>query len=135
MPDNCKIYYESWQIQCCGEPFSVGDIVEWTCIKSKGKSNHHEIPVDFIEDHHAEGNLTIVGTITKITAERSETPHDNKPISYDEVELIREELQHADGWESDFDSDEETQRFFWGYIVELKDVTVNGKRFSSWKQD
>ena len=27
---NCKVFYESWQMDCCGEPFSIGDTVNWT---------------------------------------------------------------------------------------------------------
>ncbi len=27
---NCKVFYESWQMDCCGEPFKVGDTVNWT---------------------------------------------------------------------------------------------------------
>ncbi len=25
-----KVFYESWQMDCCGEPFKVGDTVNWT---------------------------------------------------------------------------------------------------------
>ena len=39
-------------------------------------------------------------------------------------ETIREELQHADGWESDKRDDDTTERTFWGYIVEMKDVMI-----------
>ena len=25
----CKVYYEKWQMECCGTPFAVGDTVDW----------------------------------------------------------------------------------------------------------
>ena len=27
--DNVVVYYQAWQMQCCGEPFVKGDIVTW----------------------------------------------------------------------------------------------------------
>lgn len=62
--------------------------------------------------------------MSKIIAERSESAVNKTTIIYDEVDVIREELQHADGWESQFDSDDVVKRTFWGYAVELKDVTL-----------
>lgn len=26
---DCTVFYECWQMQCCGVPFSVGDVVKW----------------------------------------------------------------------------------------------------------
>ena len=52
MMDNCIIYYESWQLQCCGRPFSVGDKVELTCIMPQYYKNAHGIMLNFEEDHH-----------------------------------------------------------------------------------
>ncbi len=25
----CTVFYESWQMECCGKAFSIGDIVKW----------------------------------------------------------------------------------------------------------
>ena len=38
--------------------------------------------------------------------------------------VIHEQIQHADGWESQMKDGDSTERTFWGYIVELHDVTV-----------
>lgn len=121
--EKCVIYYESWQIQCCGDPFSVGDKVEWGCLQSKIK-NAHGILLDFDEDHHGFATHEITGIVSKITAERSEYPKGQKEVWYDRSDVIRDELQHADGWESELKNDETIDRTFWGYIVELKDVVV-----------
>lgn len=122
--EKCIVYYQSWQLQCCGDPFSVGDKVEWTCALPGEFKNSHGIILDFIEDHHGDDTHSIVGTVTKIIAERSEFPYNDEPMDYDTLDVIREEIQHVDGWESELEDDESTRRAFWGYIVELKDVTV-----------
>lgn len=118
------IYYESWQIQCCGDPFSVGDMVDWTCIMPSGYKNAHGIIIDFEENHHGFASHSISGTVTKIIVERSEFPKGKREAWYDKACVIHEEIQHANGWESDYKDDDTTERTFWGYIVELKDVTV-----------
>lgn len=122
--EKCIIYYESWQLQCCGDPFSVGERVEWTCAKPDGSDNRHGITIDFVEEHHGDDTHWVTGTVTKIVAERSESPNNGLPVGYDSVDVIHEELQYADGWESELDDDESTRRVFWGYIVELEDATV-----------
>lgn len=124
MMDNCIIYYESWQLQCCGRPFSVGDKVEWTCIMPQYYKNAHGIMLDFEEDHHGFATHSIVGTVSKIIAERSEFPKGKWVVWYHKAHTIQEEISHADGWESDKKDDDTTERTFWGYIVELKDVVV-----------
>lgn len=122
--NDCTIYYESWQIQCCGKPFSVGDSVGWTvCSPSKIK-NAHGVMLDFDEDHHGFPTHRIEGVITKIIVERSEFPKGMKETWYDRANVIHEEIQTANGQESSLPDDESTERTFWGYIVTLKDVTV-----------
>ena len=31
----CTVFYDSWQMECCGTPFSVGDIVKWLVLKAE----------------------------------------------------------------------------------------------------
>ena len=122
--DRCTIYYESWQIQCCGDPFSVGDRIEWTCVMPTDFKNAHGIVIDLEEEHHGRETHSITGTVSKIIAERSEFPSGQREVWYDRAETIKEELQHADGWESDYKDNDLTEYTFWGYIVELKNVIV-----------
>lgn len=122
--DWCAIYYESWQIQCCGEPFYVGEKIEWTCCIPQETKNAHGIIIDFVEEHHGFSTHTITGTVSKIVAERSEYPKGEREVWYNKTDVIREELQKADGWESQLKEDDTTDRSFWGYIVELRDVDV-----------
>lgn len=120
----CTIYYESWQIQCCGEPFSIGDNAGWTGCLASGTKNAHGIILDFEENHHGFPTHFIEGTVSKIIAERSEYPKGQKVVWYERTQTIQEEIDHADGWESEIESDETTDRTFWGYIVTLQNVFV-----------
>lgn len=122
--EKCSIFYESWQMQCCGNAFAIGDKVEWTCSMPKEYKNAHGIILDFEEDHHGFATHSIIGTITKILAERSEFPKGQREVWYNKAKTIKEELNHADGWESNIKDDDITERTFWGYIVELKDVII-----------
>ena len=122
--DWCTIYYESWQLQCCGDPFSVGDKIEWTCIMPTGYKNAHGIVLDFEEEHHGFATHSITGTVAKILVERSEFPKGKKEAWYDRAETIQEEIRSANGRESLRKDDETTEYTLWGYIVELKDVLV-----------
>ncbi len=122
--DECTIYYEAWQLQCCGEPFTVGDTVEWTCVMPEEYKNAHGIIIDLVEEHHGFATHTVTGIVTRIIAERSEFPKGKREVWYKKARTIKEELKRADGWEMDLKGDETTERTFWGYIVELKDAIV-----------
>lgn len=122
--DECTIYYESWQLQCCGDAFAVGDNVEWTCIMPENYKNAHGIIIDLEEEHHGFATHSITGKVVKIIAERSEFPVGTREVWYHRAQVIQTEIQKADGWESDIKDDETTDRTFWGYIVELTDATI-----------
>lgn len=68
---------DSWQMECCGEPFQVGSQVSWTigtddmqwlsALLGPGAG----VTVDAFEDHHAEfpdGTPATAGTVTGISA-------------------------------------------------------------------
>ena len=122
--NQCTIYYEAWQLQCCGDAFAVGDNVEWTCIIPEDYKNAHGIIIDLEEEHHGFATHSITGKVTKIIAERSEFPKGTREVWYHRAQVIHTGIQKADGWESNLKDDETTDRTFWGYIVELTDVTV-----------
>ena len=67
--DNVKVYYENWQMMCCGDPFAVGDEVEWTVHLSTRRSGQEKLHVDFYEDHYyhsADGILKLRGKVERI---------------------------------------------------------------------
>lgn len=123
----CIIYYESWQMQCCGTPFSVGDKVKWTCSKPSDPNNvsKNGSTIDFYEDHHSPcATHSIFGTVKRIIAEYSEYPATLKEISYDTTKVVQEEVQYADGWNFEETRKGSMGTTFWGYIVELENATV-----------
>ena len=125
MMDECTVYYDAWQMQCCGKPFAVGEKVEWRGFYPSKKRNMKGNIIDFDEEHHGFPTHDIIGTVEKIIVERSEFPKGKREVRYDRANVIHKEIPHADGWESRIDGDETTERTLWGYIVELRDVTVS----------
>ncbi|MCR5696453.1 MAG: hypothetical protein K6G73_05685 [Marinilabiliaceae bacterium] len=123
--DKCNVYYDAWQIQCCGEPFAVGDYVKWTGNIATKENILNGMVMDFYEEHHSGATHTIAGTVSKIFAEQSETPHyKDKIIHRDSGQLTYKKLYKADGWESELESDNTTDRTFGGYIVELENAVI-----------
>jgi len=41
------VYVDGWQLECCGDPFAVGDEVEWTLTLVPGHPMRQELLVDF----------------------------------------------------------------------------------------
>ena len=33
MSENYNVFYDSWQLECCGNPFKIGDSVKWLVLK------------------------------------------------------------------------------------------------------
>ncbi len=122
--DECKLFYESWQIQCCGEPFAVGDKVDWTCTMPTGFRNAHGIIIDFEEEHHGFATHSISGTVAQIIAERYECPKGKTTVGRPQEKIFHEEIHAANGFEKEMRDDENTERHFGGYIVTLKDAVV-----------
>lgn len=89
------VWVDSWQMECCGEPFSVGSQVSWTV--GPGNSEWLSallgpgagVRIDAFEDHHIGlpgGTPSTVGTVTGITgvycrdAPRPGDPHTRYPV-------------------------------------------------------
>lgn len=114
--EECYVYYSSWQIQCCGEPFKVGDHVVWGARKA-GRgcvTNGHK--VSFIEEHHDILSLSIEGTVVSIEAEivqLDENKHEHETYI---------SLNEADGWESKPEPGDKSKSFC-GYLVKMANVT------------
>lgn len=122
--DECVVYYESWQLQCCGKPFAIGKTIDWTGFVPKRYDNAHGYIIDFHEDHHAHATHKITGIVTMINSQYSDSDKDKKIISYHKEWAYHSILQNADGWDCGQETDETKKRTIWGYIVELKDVTI-----------
>lgn len=127
--DKAIVRYEDWQMQCCGKPFSEGEIVEWTADYVGHLWERHNLFLDFEEDHHTHGAYRIKGKVDLIFAEvsikqyvkadESETGERKvKIIKYDDNVTFLRHMTRVDGWEQPDDLT------LWNYIVFLSDVTV-----------
>ena len=56
------IWYDGWQMECCGDPFAIGDVVEWTLddhpdVAWLGAAVGDELArqIAYAEEHHEDG--------------------------------------------------------------------------------
>ncbi len=67
--DKCTVDYSSWQMQCCGDPITVGKVADLLCIKKDRYKNYVGIMIDYDEEHHLWGaNCWVRGLVTRIQA-------------------------------------------------------------------
>lgn len=125
---NTKVFYELWQMECCGKPFKIGDPVEWYVISADRLVRPFDIEgLEYFYDAHFDdwdGIYMLKGVVSNISVyyekfELITAPGHNmlKPVpgtseavatvSSEDVEEYRGELKAS------------------GYIVELDGVTVN----------
>ena len=120
-----KVYYEMWQMECCGEPFSVGDTVKWLVQKAE----FIDMPIDVsdipycYQAHSSEWKKLFVleGKVKRIevlyqTYKRSNT--DSRWL--DSVSGELKEADNACGNEGGWDGPTKAS----GYVVVLQEATV-----------
>lgn len=123
---NCKVFYECWQMQCCGDPFKISDTIKWTVVKDYQLILSDDVTLDDLDyvyeahDHTAK-LLNFTGVVKRIWGlyEKFE-PSDkdpNFPLIPIHGELI--EIDSVDGWEEPIGELEIT-----GYVVDLEDCSV-----------
>lgn len=63
----CRVYYECWQMDCCGDPFAVGDWIEWTVVKAENLSSIVDLgKVDYFYEAHDEAFFSLQGKVENI---------------------------------------------------------------------
>ena len=99
----CNVLYESWQMQCCGDPISVGRIVNLPCIKKEPYTCACGIHIDFDEDHHGSPNCLIRGRVVRIQTvfvdHFAKTDDDTRYIDDPNNTFAIIEVYSIDGWE------------------------------------
>jgi hypothetical protein len=133
-PQDCvvqiKVWYSDWQLQCCGAPFAVGDVIEWGI----SHGGHDEVLEDIFnetlaaqcfgsEEHHSDVDETIQGTVTAIAVVRAQLKQSaNDPRTYFAAAGTgtADPTRQADGREGDRGD----HRLF-GYLVDI-DVASTG---------
>lgn len=76
------VYYESWQMDCCGTPFGIGDTVEWRCDKA---DDSFLIKADYYYEAHDIVDYVVTGKVVQIQMVKCEYKEKNNiryPISY-----------------------------------------------------
>ena len=67
----CTVLYEGWQMQCCGQPFRIGDMVRWDVFAFNETIIDIPQTIEYIYDAHYEtsdGLLTLQGIVHQINA-------------------------------------------------------------------
>ena len=115
------VHYESWQYECCGTPFKVGDVVQWTAYKDGD---------EYWYDAHANFKLQIEGKIVEIVALYRTVIGDINSFRVlgERIESITDSESAFDLYETQTDLDSNTEREdFYCYIVNLVDVKISEK--------
>ena len=125
---NTKVFYELWQMECCGKPFKIGDPVEWYVISADRLVRPFDIDgLEYFYDAHFDdwdGIYMLKGVVSNIS------------VYYEKFELItapgHNMLKPVPGTSEAIatDSSEDVEKYRGelkasGYIVELDGVTVN----------
>lgn len=122
-----RVFYELWQMECCGEPFRTGDRIKWY-VKSAAclTSDLGIMDLDYVYDAHFddwEGVNILKGVVKKIFIYYVKynliegDPHRMMVPVCEINELIEADSSHIDEMERN-----KLKAF--GYVIELDDVTV-----------
>ena len=117
-----RIWVEAWQLQCCGDPFEVGQLVSWTVTSVVDREylvnvigEEAAAAVTDHEDHHdvAEGDVRpLSGTVRDIAAVSCHFAPQGRALYPVPGTAVVEMRSRADGWERE----DESLKFL-GYIV------------------
>lgn len=120
----CNVFYESWQMECCGTAFSVGDTVKWLVYKAEQLNTPVDIgEINYCYEAHSsdwENILVLEGRVEtiKILYQKYVPSIDNSrllvPISGETVSAKR-----VEGFEEKLNDMEQS-----GHIVGLNDCTI-----------
>lgn len=124
MGNECIVFYESWQMECCGEPFSTGDIVKWLVYKTDSLNTSVDIgKIDYCyEAHSSEWSdiLVLEGKVDKIKILYEKyMPSQSNPQLLLPVDGQIIETDSAEGFDEKIGDMEAC-----GYIVTIREYTV-----------
>lgn len=126
MGDKCAVFYDSWQLECCGDPFGIGDTVKWL-VHEVGEGGLG-LPVDMGKvDHYYEAHscewqelFVLDGKVERIrTLYQRYEPSKDDPRYLVPVGGKLVEAQRAEGFEKDLDGLKAT-----GYLVCVSGYTL-----------
>lgn len=127
-PMRMTVWVDSWQMQCCGDPFCRGSKVAWTLRDADPDwfetmlGARLQRPVDAVEEHHGgvpEDTPPTRGTVVLIAAVHCRygpRPGSDSRTSYPiPGSGVLTEVESADGWIADCGDER-----FVGYLVQLR---------------
>lgn len=121
--DRGNLYYDDWQIQCCGEPIQKDTRVELTIDQHRPRmlGGMH---IDFSEDHHGSSFYNIQATIARIQAVFVDMKEGTRNIHAEENTYTSIDIDYFDGYEKPepYNAFEERPYF---YILELNDIEIS----------
>jgi Family of unknown function (DUF6578) len=80
-----QVYVDDWQLECCGDPFAVGDQVAWTLMVSVD----HSLPPEFLIEFDGEVEGTVSDGVISGCVARSGGVHAFVEDAQDAVGRIR----------------------------------------------
>lgn len=132
-PVEITVWVDSWQMQCCGDPFRRGARVSWTLLLEPDRDWLRDVlgqetadSVDAAEEHHggvAEDANPIAGTVASIAAVHcryAPRPGLGSGLYPVPGSGVLTELDAADGW-----TPERPDQRFVGYLVRITDVAAD----------
>jgi hypothetical protein len=126
--DKCTVLIEDWQMQCCGEPFSIGSYVNWLVLKYYKPFIYHKDvdAVNYCYEHHSSDwkkLFKINGSVITITACYCFfIPDITDPTRHRKIKTpggATQPVTQADGWDEDIGEQE-----FGSYVVCIDNVSI-----------
>lgn len=117
----CVVLYAGWQMDCCGDPFCVGDTVTWPVVVFE-KEHTHEQDQDIHYYYEAHSNnyehiLILTGKVTQIDVLYPAYRPSENNIRFSSVTGFTRSTSSASGEEEPVDNIS-----YSAYIVSLKDA-------------
>ena len=123
---NCNVYYETWQLECCGTVFSIGDTVKWLVCKAEQIDTPINIgEIDYYYEAHSsdwENIFVLEGKVETIKIlyeqyEYKQIENDGRLLIPVDGKLVDAEC--ASGFEEKIDDMQAS-----AYVVCLKDCVI-----------
>ncbi len=119
--ETCKVLYDVWEMQCCGEPFKIGSRIKWSGAKITDEClPDYKGQVDYYyQAHECEELLSkMEGIVKSITVHYYTFKKKGQLLIQDKEKFVK--LDSVDGWTENKDGEWEAV----DYIVDLENVTV-----------
>lgn len=82
------MFYSEWQFACCGDPFAVGDRVDWRGMLVDADDEFaRRLGFEAYEEHHGGDRIDVAGTIDRIQAVFRRFRHAGDHYEWDRGEL------------------------------------------------